>query len=206
MFQVHEEGHGPVPMTRAPSLTSHEAWLGTWVRARSGPTPKGVTTYVDTWHCIGAFQTVADGDERVQPLCYRLRYGLLWPSMGGRWEIARPYPFHPESLPGNVCSKCVRMSQTTDKPLLEREESVVDYDEVPFDAIVDAVLDRMRERAEVLMDDQPRVRVKPAMLCTYRAAPVMRSAVTCNKPRRDPVHPRIDERMRSGQHVFRHET
>ena len=114
-------------------LDAPEAWIGTWVRYRSGPTLRGATITVDRWH------RVSEAGERLTTVCGRVGLrGLLWPGGGSRLEVARPYDA--TALPGDVCPRCMTRRIEEVEQQAPSEEFV--------DLLVERVVARLRETTD----------------------------------------------------------
>lgn len=126
-------------------LTSPEAWLGVWIRGRSGPLEKATVRRgivdVTVWHRIGSVSRL----DRLQTACgYGPRNGFTWPSGGGRMEIARPHSLAAAAtLPGEVCWRCMRQPERNDE---EATLPDVLLDEIDMDALAEKVAERMKEK------------------------------------------------------------
>lgn len=129
------------------AILSADDWAGVWFRERTGPRPKQRPPRVEVgpWHRVTGIE---DGFRRPVAACLGPARSRTWPSGGLRWEVARPlaawYGDTPDHyLPGAVCPRCLAAA-----PDVEREVAVAEVVVDPLDALVDRVLDRMRERAE----------------------------------------------------------
>ena len=128
---------------------SDGAWIGVWVRQRSGPTIRGSVIEVGLWHRIASVAA-----DRVVLACAGPRRAkvLLWPSGGARWEIARPLleMWEQSDLKGDTCRVCLERRPRLDAaPEVTVESQMPDED---VDDIIDRILDRMRQRAERRME------------------------------------------------------
>lgn len=118
-------------------LDSLQAWVGVWIRDRSGPTRLGRPTTIR----VGRWHRIAVAGSRITPACGGgPRNGLMWPSGGARLEVARP--FAGGELPGEVCMGCLAPQVT-----VELEEPGDEYLDEIADRVV-AKLDAIRKTAE----------------------------------------------------------
>jgi hypothetical protein len=124
-----------------------EAWVGVWIRQRSGPTIRGTRIEIGLWHRI---ETI--NEYGAVFACSGIRRGkrLGWPSGGARWEVARPLlqMWEGSDLRGEACAVCLNWRRPA-KPALGEVVVELQPTEDDLDGLIDRILERFRQRAEV---------------------------------------------------------
>ena len=127
-------------------LTSEASGLdGVWVRSRAGPTSKAYSSEasVTVWHRVGGFGQW----NRILTVCGRgPRGGFLWPSGGGRLEVARPGPYG--HMPGSVCQRC------REHPVVTAEGETLVPDEIDIDRLATLVAEHLLRLKEAPTDER----------------------------------------------------
>ena len=123
-----------------------EAWIGVWIRQRSGPTIRGSRIEVGLWHRISSI-----GEDGAVFACSGIRRAkrLGWPSGGSRWEVCRPLlqMWEGTDLRGEACGVCLNRRAPA-KAVGDEVVVEVQPTDDELDDLIDRILDRMRQRAE----------------------------------------------------------